>query len=113
MLISALDATRPFPERKWSLSVSQQARFPDFRLERVSFAAFPIEMRSVALIDGSLAIAGTQWREPCGLCTRFPCHPLWAPVTVNPHPDGIRVEKAIYLFDFQRTIPAVFFEQRE
>ena len=42
MLISALDATRPFPERKWSLSVSQQARFPDFRLERVSFAAFPI-----------------------------------------------------------------------
>ena len=35
-LISALDATRPFPERKWSLSVLQQARFPDFRLKRVA-----------------------------------------------------------------------------
>jgi hypothetical protein len=34
---SAFDATRPFPERKWSLHPSdKQARFPDFRLKRTA-----------------------------------------------------------------------------
>jgi hypothetical protein len=74
-LISAFDATRPFPERKWSLSVWQQARFPDFRLERVASrpSQSPNEISDHS--DGSYAIAGTQWREPCGLHTRFSCRP--------------------------------------
>ena len=66
-------------------------------------------MRPVALTDASYAIAGIQWREPCGLHTRFPCHPLWAPVTVNPDPLGYQVEKAIYLLKFQRTIRAILY----
>lgn len=38
-------------------SVEQQARFPDFRLERISFAAFPISfLRSVTMADGSYAM---------------------------------------------------------
>jgi len=47
------------------------------------------------MTNGSYAIAGTQWREPCGPYTRFPCHPLWAPVTVNADPFGYQVEIAI------------------
>ena len=68
------DATCPFPELLWSLPL-QQARFPDFRLERV--ASRPSQSRvEISDVNGSYAIAGTQWREPSGHFTQLPLSPL-------------------------------------
>jgi hypothetical protein len=93
-LISALDATRPFPERKWSLPSNSRQGFLTSG-SSASLPAFPICNEISGHYHGSYAIAGTQWREPCGIYTRFPCHPLWAPVMVNLDPPGFQVEKAI------------------
>ena len=68
------DATCSFPELLWSLPL-QQARFPDFRLERV--ASRPSQSRvEISDVNGSYAIAGTQWREPSGHFTQLPLSPL-------------------------------------
>jgi hypothetical protein len=75
------DATCPFPELLWSLPL-QQARFPDFRLERI--ASRPSQSRvEISDVNGSDAIAGTQWREPSGHFTQLPLSPSWAPATVQ------------------------------
>ena len=66
------DATSSFPEHLWSLPL-QQARFPDFRLERV--ASRPSQSQGPVTIIGSYAIAGTQWREPSGHFTQLPLSP--------------------------------------
>src|SRR5215216_2851481 len=72
--LACIDATGSFPERMWSLPL-QQARFPDFRLKRI--ASRPSQPRvEISDIDGSYAIAGTQWREPSGHFTQLPLSPL-------------------------------------
>ena len=101
-LILALDATRPFPERKWSLPSNSRQGFLTSG-SNASPRGLPDLVEISDHLAGGSAIAGTQWREPCGLLTRFPCHPLWAPVTVNADPFGYRVEIAIYLLKYQRT----------
>ena len=93
-LTSALDATRPFPERKWSLPSNSRQGFLTSG-SNASLRGLPDLNQISDHLYGSYAIAGTQWREPCGLHTRFPCHPLWAPVTANPDPRGYQAEKAI------------------
>ncbi len=76
------DATGPFPELLWSLPL-QQARFPDFRLERVASRSSQSRVE-ISDVCGSYAIAGTQWREPSGHFTQLPLSPSWAPATVQP-----------------------------
>ena len=94
-LISALDATRPFPERKWSLPSNSRQGFLTSGSSAYRLGLPNLINEISGHYHGSYAIAGTQWREPCGLHTRFPCHPLWAPVTANPDPLGYQAEKAI------------------
>src|ERR671927_502660 len=104
-LFRSPDATRPFPGRlsgrlrrgrtvdhrpqtikAWlsstvrRLSSTQQARFPDSRLGRAA-PLWPSPNASSDLRlaeEGAERIAGTQWREPCGLCTRLPFEPATA-----------------------------------
>ena len=80
----------------WSLPL-QQARFPDFR--RV--ASRPSQSRhEISDVDGSYAIAGTQWREPSGHFTQLPLSPSWAPATVQP--DDVELKQR--LLDYKEQV---------
>ena len=79
----------------WSLPL-QQARFPDFR--RV--ASQPSQSRrEISDVDGSYAIAGTQWREPSGHFTQLPLAPSWAPATVQP--DDVELKQRLLSYKEQ------------
>ncbi len=54
-----------------------QARFPDSRLKRVAARPSPSGETSDPKENGRDTIAGTQWREPCGLYTRLPLSPFF------------------------------------
>jgi hypothetical protein len=83
----------------WSLPL-QQARFPDFR--RV--ASQPSQSRrEISDVDGSYAIAGTQWREPSGHFTQLPLSPSWAPATVQP--DDVELKQR--LLDYKEQVSVV------
>jgi hypothetical protein len=87
-LLAARDATRPFPERKWSLPSGSRQGFLTSGSSAQLRDLPNLLPRPVVLFVQSQTIAGTQWREPCGLHTRFPCHPLRVPATVNRDPFG-------------------------
>ena len=93
------DATCPFPELMWSLPL-QQARFPDFRLERVA-SRLP-NLVEISDVDGSYAIAGTQWREPSGHFTQLPLSPSWAPATVQP--DDVELKQRLFGYKEQVSV---------
>jgi len=50
-------------------------------------------------VDGSDAIAGTQWREPSGLFTQLPLSPSWAPATVQP--DDVELKQRLLSYKEQ------------
>ena len=91
----AFDATRPFPERRWSLPSNSRQGFLTPGSSALLHGLPDLTNEISDHPPGSYAIAGIQWREPCGLYTRFPCHPLWVPVTVNQGPPGHMIEIAI------------------
>jgi len=66
-----------------------------------SFTAFPIS-REISGVDGSYAIAGTQWREPSGLFTQLPLSPSWAPATVQP--DDVELEQRLLSYKEQVSV---------
>jgi len=74
-----------------------QARFPDSRLERARFTAFPIFDKISDHFSWKLRNRRLQWREPCGSFTHFPCIPLGTPATVNPNL-VMRVDSDLFLF---------------
>ncbi len=67
------DATGPFPELLWSLPL-QQARFPDFRLERVASrpSQSPLEISDVM---EAMQLPVHSGGNRLGISPNFPCRP--------------------------------------
>lgn len=79
----------------------QQARFPDFRLKGVGFTAFPISTEISDHLFGSYALPVHSGGNRLGISPNFPCHPLWAPATVQFGFVGAKLEQQLLLV--QRT----------
>jgi len=74
MVTLYVDATSSFPEHLWSLPL-QQARFPDFRLERVASRpsqSEPDQWPSLEATQSPVHSGGNR----LGFSPIFPCRPL-------------------------------------
>jgi len=100
----ACDATSSFPEQLWSLPL-QQARFPDFRLERVASRPSQSQRTSDHHLEATQSPVHSGGNR-LGFSPIFPCHPLWAPATVQFAIDRQRIETAI--ITMQRTYPVTW-----